>query len=121
MSRLNKILLIVFAILVIVAGISTVTADLDNNGAYSASEGSGRIMAGDESPTQENYYSGESNTGDIASEDNNNEDPLDEEYYDSDEGDDGGVVSLSKHATGFPIFLGLLSCLMSIGILLVKK
>ena len=94
MFKLNKFLLVVLATLFLFACISTIVAD---------DSGSGSIDGDDDSPVENYSYGGQSNTGSADSEDIPLEDPLDEEYYDSDVGHAAGEsdsINLSKHATG---------------------
>ena len=79
------------------------------------------VVAGDDSPTDDFTYTGESNSGSLDSDDDVNEDPLDEEYYDSNGAGSGGFsVSLSDHATANPLLI-LLLALVSTVVLRVKN
>ena len=109
MVRLNRALLALLVLLVVFASVSSVVAD----------SGSGSVVAGDDSPTDDFTYTGESNSGSLDSDDDVNEDPLDEEYYDSN-GSGGFSVSLSDHATANPLLV-LLLALVSAGVLWIKN
>ena len=113
MVRLNRALLALLVLLVVFASVSSVVAD----------SGSGSVVAGDDSPTDDFTYTGESNTGSLDSDDDVNEDPLDEEYYDSNgsgDGVGGFSVSLSDHATANPLSV-LPLALVSTVVLRVKN
>ena len=113
MVRLNRALLALLVLLVVFASVSSVVAD----------SGSGSVVAGDDSPTDDFTYTGESNTGSLDSDDDVNEDPLDEEYYDSNgsgDGVGGFSVSLSDHATANPLLV-LLLALVSTVVLRLKN
>ena len=111
MVRLNRALLALLVLLVVFASVSGVVAD----------SGSGSVVAGDDSPTDDFSYTGESNSGSLDSDDDVNEDPLDEEYYDSNGAGSGGFsVSLSDHATANPLLV-LLLALVSAGVLWIKN
>ena len=101
MVRLNRALLALLVLLVVFASVSS-------------------VVAGDDSPTDDFSYTGESNSGSLDSDDDVNEDPLDEEYYDSNGAGGGFSVSLSDHATANPLLVLLLS-LVSAGVLWIKN
>ena len=94
----NKWLLVLLAVLVMFASVGMVASD---------DSGSGSVVAGDDS-LDDVSYGGDSNTGSLDADDDGGEDPLDEEYYDSD-GSNSVSVSLNKHATGIPLLALLLS------------
>ena len=100
---------------VLVASVGTVASD---------DSGSGSIAPDDGSPTDDYTYSDDSNSGSLDSEEDDDEDPLDEEVYDSEEGyvkgDDSVSVNLSEHATANPVLILILS-LMSAGGLLLRR
>ena len=100
----NKCLLALLAVLVMFASVGMVASD---------DSGSGSVVAGDDS-LDDVSYGGDSNTGSLDADDDGGEDPLDEEYYDSD-GSNSVSVSLTKHATGNPFCL-LLIVLISAGV-----
>ena len=110
MVRLNRALLALLVLLVVFASVSSVVAD----------SGSGSVVAGDDSPTDDFTYTGESNSGSLDSDDDVDEDPLDEEYYDSNGAGGGFSVSLSDHATANPLLV-LLLALVSAGVLWIKN
>ena len=111
MIRLNRKLLALLLILIVFASVSSVVAD----------SGSGSVVSGDESPTDDFSYTGESNSGSLDSDDDVDEDPLDEEYYESNSSSDGGFsISLSNHATGNPLLI-LILALVSAGVLWIKN
>lgn len=116
--RINKVLIALLLILLFVAGVSGIGAvDLDSS-ALGADSGSGSVSDDDGSPNEDYDYGSDSNVGSADSEDESVDDPLDEEYYSSSSSSssngEGFTVSLSKHATGNPLFV-LLLALLSIG------
>lgn len=110
----NKWLLALLAVLVMFASVGMVASD---------DSGSGSVVAGDDSLDDDVSYGDDSNTGSLDSDDDEDEDPLDEAYYDSDSesgsGSDYVSVSLTKHATGNPLFV-LLIVLIGVGGLWIR-
>lgn len=113
MIRLNRFLLVVLALLVLVVGIATIAAVDDS--------GSGSISVDDGSPNDDFSYGGDSNTGSVDADDEDEDDPLDEDYFDEGSSSGDSVhVSLTKHATTNPVLVLLIS-LLSIGIFSLKR
>lgn len=116
MIRLNRCLLALLVILVVFASMGVV---------LSADSGSGSVVAGDDTSDGSVGYGNDSNTGSADSLDDENEDPLDEEYYGQDAATGNGNgneynVSLSKYPTANPLF-ALFLALISICGLWIKR
>ena len=125
MYKLNKILMSLLVVLLLVgctAGIAA--ADLNDSALSDDGSGSGVVSDDDGSASEGSSYDDKSNVGVADSQDDPLDEPLDDDYFSSSSSSSssGGsfTVSLSKHATGNPLFMIVL-VLLSIGGLYIRR